>query len=130
VHRFTALLTCIDGRALPTALDWVTANSDVDHVDVITAPGMDGALADGTAVGDDALESLLVSMVAHGTRSVVVVGHDDCAGHPAPPQDRARIITEAMARVAARHPDLAVRGLHVQQSTVGWAAREVVPAVR
>lgn len=130
VHRFSALLTCIDGRALPTALDWVNATHDVDHVDVITAPGMDGALADGTGAGEDALESLLVSMGAHGTRSVVVAGHDDCAGHPATSERRGSIIADAVARVAARHPELAVHGLHVHQHADGWAAREVVPVGR
>ena len=127
---FVAVLTCIDGRVLPPTLAHMGDMCDAEHVDVITAPGMDGLLAGGGAAADGALRALEVSMVAHGTRDVVVVGHDDCAGHPADPAERGGIVARAVEAVLARHPTLSVTGLHLRQEAAGWQADEVLSALR
>jgi len=41
-------LNCIDGRVQLPVIEWIKQNYGVDHVDMITEPGMDGFLADGT----------------------------------------------------------------------------------
>ena len=39
-------LNCIDGRVQVPVIDWIKDKFKVDHVDMITEPGMDGLLAD------------------------------------------------------------------------------------
>jgi hypothetical protein len=83
VTTFAAAVGCIDGRAHPALTRFVAAEHDVDAVDLVTEPGVDGALAAGDRqVLDDVLRRLGPSREAHACRTVVVAGHEDCAAVP------------------------------------------------
>lgn len=44
--KYVTCLNCIDGRAQLPVIQWITLNYQVDYVDMVTEPGMDGILAD------------------------------------------------------------------------------------
>jgi len=81
--RFGTALNCIDGRTQIPVIRWVKENFGVDYVDMITEPGMDRVLSHGPW---DEIESLrdkvIISIEAHDSNVVVVVGHYDCAANP------------------------------------------------
>ena len=56
---------------------------DVDYIDRITEPGVDKVLAAGNANQIEAIcAKVAVSVNAHQSRFVTVVGHHDCAANP------------------------------------------------
>lgn len=81
--RFGTVLNCIDGRTQIPVIKWFKENFDVDYVDLITEPGMDKSLSQGYWIEAERLrEKVIISMTAHDSNIVAVVGHYDCAANP------------------------------------------------
>jgi hypothetical protein len=81
--RFGTALNCIDGRTQIPVIQWFKENFGVDYVDLITEPGMDKALSQGQWFENERLrEKVIVSITAHNSNVVAVVGHYDCAANP------------------------------------------------
>jgi len=81
--RFGTVLNCIDGRTQIPVIKWFKENFDVDYVDSITEPGMDKVLSQGQWVETERLkEKVIISITAHNSNIVAVVGHYDCAANP------------------------------------------------
>lgn len=106
---FAAAVGCIDGRIHPALNRFVAERYGVDAVDLVTEPGVDGALASGdesTLAG--VLRRLDPSCAAHGCRVIVVAGHEDCAAMPGDldaHRDAIALATERLrAAVDARFP--------------------------
>jgi carbonic anhydrase len=80
---FVTAINCMDGRVQEPVLQWMKKRLQADHVDMITEPGPDRIMTEGSP---DALESIKnrvnVSVNTHGSRVVAVVVHHDCAGFP------------------------------------------------
>jgi hypothetical protein len=74
----------MDGRIQEPLRAWMAERFGLRYVDTVTQPGMDGVLAGSTDLGDAELAKKMVniSVGAHGSRTVVVSGHHDCAGNP------------------------------------------------
>jgi len=80
---FGTALNCIDGRTQIPVTNWIKENFDVDYVDLITEPGMDKVLAQGKWAEIERLkENVIISIKAHDSKVVAVVGHYDCAANP------------------------------------------------
>ncbi|MBF8982777.1 hypothetical protein IZY60_04405 [Lutibacter sp. B2] len=81
--RFGTALNCIDGRTQIPVTKWLKENFDVDYVDLITEPGMDKVLSQGQWVEIERLrKKVIISITAHSSNVVAVVGHYDCAANP------------------------------------------------
>lgn len=81
--RFGTALNCIDGRTQIPVIKWLKENFGVDYVDLITEPGMDKVLSQGQWAENEMLrEKVIVSITAHNSNVVAVVGHYDCAANP------------------------------------------------
>ncbi len=70
--KFATAINCMDGRVQLPVINWLRENLSVDYVDMITEPGPDKILAEGTAI----------SVNKHGSDTILVAAHDDCAGNP------------------------------------------------
>lgn len=119
---FGAALTCIDGRTHEPVVAWIRQHAGVDHVDLITQPGMDAVLD--TCPDAQCAElrgRLQISMDAHGSQMIAVVGHDDCAANPVPPDRHRQQVREAAGQVQrwaadSAHHDTEVVGLWVDEN--------------
>ncbi|MBU3159600.1 hypothetical protein KPL37_07525 [Clostridium frigoris] len=81
--KFGTALNCIDGRTQIPIINWFKENFDVDYVDLITEPGMDKTLSQGNWVETEKLrEKVIISITAHNSNIVAVIGHYDCAVNP------------------------------------------------
>jgi hypothetical protein len=112
---FAAAVTCIDGRTHEPLTRWVREQLGVDHVDLITRPGVDAALSDcSSGLCDGIREHLAVSARAHASRAVAIAGHDDCAGNPVPAEEHRRQIAEAVEQVRGWGLGLEVIGVWIE----------------
>lgn len=83
--RFGTTVNCMDGRAVEATINWMKRAYHLDHIDAITEPGMVGLIP--TMNADDLAwlkKKLEISIKHHGSRTVTIGGHEDCAGNPVP----------------------------------------------
>jgi hypothetical protein len=123
--KFVTAINCIDGRAHYPVRNWLTATFDAEFVDRITEPGADKALAHGPA---DVIESIrqkvLISVNAHNSQTVTLVGHHDCAANPVSEAQHKQDIRDAVAIVESWALPVQVVGLWVNSE---WQVELVSP---
>jgi len=81
-NRFAVCLNCMDGRVQLPVIQWIKENYEVDYVDLITEPGMDGVLADLNSDISDIINKLEISVDKHESEYIFIAGHYDCLGNP------------------------------------------------
>ena len=100
--KFGTAINCMDGRAQLPVINWMMAQYKLDCVDMITEPGVDKVMAAG---GYNQLEALkakaMISVCKHGSRLIVIVGHDDCAGNPVTPEEHKAHLLKAVDKILA-----------------------------
>ncbi len=121
---FCTAINCMDGRTQLPVNEYMREHCGVTDVDTITEPGPIRILADGD--DDRLVESILyrigISVEKHGSRSICVVGHHDCAGNPVDKATQLDQIGRAIHRLRGHYPDVEIFGLWVNEQ---WAVEEV-----
>jgi len=124
-ENLVTAINCIDGRVHIPVINWLKASFDAEFVDHITEPGADKVLAGGSAdVLEAVKQKVLISVNAHNSKTVAVVGHHDCAANPVSEAQHKQHIGEAV--VTAQSWDLPVQviGLWVNSE---WQVEVVSP---
>jgi hypothetical protein len=122
---FAAALNCMDGRTQLPVIDYLRRACGVDHVDMITEPGINKLLAedsDGPVVTAVRMK-LQLSIRNHRTRLAAVVGHDDCAANPCAREIQRGQILAALATVRGWNLGIRAIGLWVDEN---WEVSEIV----
>ena len=109
-ERFATAINCIDGRVQEPVAAWLKTELGVDYVDMVTEPGPDAALSDAD-IAAAIRRKVAISVAAHGSEVVAVVGHHDCAGNPVSPDEHRRQIERGVALVASWGLPVRVLGL-------------------
>lgn len=113
---FGTALNCIDGRTQIPIINWMKDNFGLDYVDLITEPGMDRVLFQGDYFETERLkEKVLISITAHDSNVVAVVGHYDCAANPVSDGEHFRDIAESTLIVKSWGLPVRVIGLWVDE---------------
>ena len=83
--RFATAINCMDGRTQLPVNEWMKEKFGVDFVDTITEPGPNGVLTNNKVpLVSSIKDRVLISVNGHGSRTIALVGHHDCAGNPGP----------------------------------------------
>jgi hypothetical protein len=127
--KFAAAINCIDGRAQLPVIEWVKKNCNVDYVDMITEPGPDKLLSIGQGAELASIRSrLLISLNKHGSDTLVIAGHDDCAGNPVSKEVHLKQIQRAVEVIRAWNlPIKQIIGVWVN---VEWQVEKVASSVK
>jgi carbonic anhydrase len=134
--KFATMIACMDGRAIPAIALYTKEHYHVDFTDTITEPGMDKWLLGVTPDGMTWLKrKLTISIINHGSRTIVVSGHDDCAGNPVSPETHRENIQACVQSLHAVVQDIAsehelkepilIEGLWVSKDESGWRVQKV-----
>jgi len=122
-HKFATAITCLDGRVQQPVVDWMKLHVNVEYVDLVTEPGPDLVLSEGTTyVIDDIVRKARFSVERHASPVVAVCGHHDCAANGADKEKHVEQIEESV-RVLLSY-DLGVRVLGLWLSE--WNSIELV----
>jgi hypothetical protein len=113
--RFGTAINCIDGRTQQVVIDHMKQNYNIDGVDMVTFPGADGLFSSGDNSKEIALirRAVSISIEKHGSRTIAVVGHYDCAGNPGDREHHYVHIQGAMHEVSSWDLPAQVIGLYV-----------------
>jgi len=81
--KFGTAINCMDGRAQLPVTNWMKGKYALDFIDMITEPGPDKMLSQGNPAQVESIKSrVLISVNAHGSETILVAAHHDCAGNP------------------------------------------------
>jgi hypothetical protein len=75
--RFGTETNCIDGRTQQVIIDHMKQNYNIDGVDMVTFPGVDGLFSSGDHPEEIALirRAVSISIEKHGSQIIAVVWH-------------------------------------------------------
>ena len=120
---FATAINCIDGRVLAPIEDWMRENLNVDYVDQVTEPGPDRVLTEAPAEVLRAIhDKVAISVQAHGSEVIAVVGHYDCAGNPVSEAEHKEQIRRSVDVVAEWDMPVRVIGLWVNSE---WEVQQI-----
>lgn len=98
--KFGTAVNCMDGRAQAPIIEWMRKSYRLDYIDMVTEPGADRLMGEGSRQETEPIKAkVFISVKAHGSRVVAVVGHDDCAGNPVGMERHLEQIRKGMAAV-------------------------------
>ena len=122
--KFVTAITCIDGRVQIPVITFLKSRYRADHVDLITEPGADRAMTVFRKLRQAIQAKAEISVKAHHSTVIAVVGHHDCAGNPVSKDEHLAQIREAMTRVQDWGFPVEVIGLWVNDQ---WQVEEIAP---
>lgn len=97
-------------------MDWARKHLNVRFVDVITEPGDDKVLFNGSEMQKGAIkDKVLVSVRAHNSKAVIVAGHHDCAGNPVSREEHWKEICACVRDIRLWNLPVRVIGLWVNE---------------
>jgi hypothetical protein len=98
--KFATAINCMDGRVQLPVIKWMMQNMSVDYVDMITEPGPDKLLAEGNAVAQDSIKArVLISVNKHGSDTILVAAHHDCAGNPVTRAEHEILVRQCVTKI-------------------------------
>lgn len=115
-------LNCIDGRVQLPVIQWIKDNYEMDYVDMITEPGIDGFLSDSTNPIDEISRKVRISIEKNNASIIFIVGHHDCKGNPVCESDHRDHILLAASRLKREFPEMTGVGLWVNSQ---WKAERL-----
>jgi hypothetical protein len=115
--RFGTAINCIDGRTQEVVIDYMRQKYNIDGVDMVTFPGVDGLFSNEQNSAEIALirRSVSISIERHGSKIIALVGHYDCAGNPGDREHHNKHIRRAMQEVSSWNLDAQAIGLYVNE---------------
>ena len=95
--KFGTAINCMDGRAQLPVINWMKSRYGLDYIDMITEPGPDKMLTQGSPAQVESIKSrVLISVNAHGSQTILIAAHHDCAGNPVSREEHIRQVKECM----------------------------------
>jgi carbonic anhydrase len=81
---FVTAINCMDGRVQEPIITWMKQHYHADYVDMITEPGPIKHLSNPqTSIILQSIKTRVeISLQKHGSTTIAVIGHHDCAGNP------------------------------------------------
>lgn len=115
-NKFATAITCIDGRVQQPVADWMKLHMNVEYVDLVTEPGPDKVISEGTTyVVDEIVRKAKFSVQHHASPVVALCGHHDCAANHATREEHIEQILEGVRVLLSYHFDVRVLGLWLNE---------------
>jgi hypothetical protein len=95
--KFGTAINCMDGRVQVPAMNWLKQKYELDYIDTITEPGPEKILSQGNPAQVESIKSrVLISVNAHGSETIFVAAHHDCAGNPVSKDDHIKQVRDCV----------------------------------
>jgi hypothetical protein len=111
---FGTAINCMDGRVQEPVINWLKAAYNVDYIDMITEPGPDKVVSEGSLEAERSIKAkVAISVEIHDSKVIAVAGHVDCAGNPVSDDEHKRQILESVEKIKSWNLGLPVVGLWI-----------------
>jgi hypothetical protein len=116
-RTFATTINCMDGRTQLPVNEWMKEKFGVDFVDTITEPGPNGVLTNKKEpLVSTIKDRVLISVNGHGSRTIALVGHHDCAGNPGPKEMQLEHILKGVETIRSWELSVRILGLWVGEN--------------
>ena len=107
---FATAVNCMDGRVQEPVIRFMKSTYGVDYVDMVTEPRPDKILAeDADKYKMNSIKQRLdISVNKHGSKVILVAGHEHCAGNPVDKDTHIAQTLNSAATIKAWFPDVEV----------------------
>jgi carbonic anhydrase len=121
---FCTAINCMDGRTQLPVNEYLRKQLDVDYVDTITEAGPVRILAEqqDSQAAKTTLERVNISVNKHGSKTIALVAHHDCAGNPIDKDGQLGQLKTATQWLSGKYQGVKVIGLWVDSD---WTVSEV-----
>lgn len=116
--NFCTVITCMDGRIQLPVNKYLSEYYNAPYVDTITEAGPIKTLTEqkDIEVLESIYERIEISLKAHKSVGMAVVGHFDCARNPLSAEKQIPQIKESIEFLKKRYSDVEIIGLWVDQN--------------
>lgn len=114
-NKFCTSISCMDGRIQLPIMHWMQENHKASYVDTITEPGIDKLFSDMNKV-EEIKSKILISVNKHGSKTVIISGHHDCAGNPVSKKEHIEQIKKAVSIIQSWEMQVNVVGAWVNEA--------------
>ena len=114
-HTFATAINCIDGRVQESVIGFVKREIVADYVDLVTEPGPDKILSENKQANiiESIKNRVTISLEKDQSKTVVVVGHYDCAANSVDVGEHHKQIKEAVETIKSWNFEVSVYGIWV-----------------
>jgi carbonic anhydrase len=127
-ETFFTVVGCMDGRVQEVTTAFGKQKFGALYPDKITEAGMVGIIATKLTpeFSENLKEKILISLEKHGSRGILVDGHEDCAGNPVSDGQQKEEIKKSVDFIRALIQDrVPVVGVFVHRAGDAWRAEEI-----
>lgn len=122
--KFVTTINCMDGRVQMPVIQYLLEKYEADYVDSITEPGPDKILAftEDEIIVENIKKRVDISVNQHGSRTITIVGHYDCAGNPVDEKTHKEHVLKSIDTIKTWNMGTEILGLYVDEN---WQVHEV-----
>ena len=122
---FCTVINCMDGRVQLPVITYLMKRLNVEYVDSITEAGLVKILAEQSnqALLDSIFNRVSISIEKHGSQTIAVCAHADCAGNPVDEETQKQQLQTAGDLLRSRCPDADIIQLWIDAD---WTVQEIV----
>lgn len=116
--KFSTVINCMDGRTQLPVFKFSQEYFNVEYVDTITEAGPNLILSEqkDQIKIQSIIERLEISVNKHRSVGIVIVGHHDCAGNPAPKEEQINHLCQSVRLIQDRFKDIEVIAVWVDEN--------------
>lgn len=117
-NTFASAVSCMDGRIQIPVIEYIKSNYAVQYVDMITEPGPNKILAENEdkILIESIRRRVAVSVTAHKSKFIAVIGHYDCAGNPVDEEIQKRNILASIETIKTWEFGIPIVGLWIDEN--------------
>ncbi len=122
--KFCTAVTCMDGRIQLPVIAYLQKRFNAIYVDLISEAAVNLALSkqEEKNVVESVLDRIRISVEVHGSVSIAVVGHHDCAKNPTSRKEQYQHTQDSINFIQKKYNQLEIIGLWVDEN---WKVNEI-----
>ncbi len=122
--KFCTAVTCMDGRIQLPVIKYLQKRFNAEYVDLISEAAINLVLSkqEEKNVVESVLDRIRISVEVHGSVSIAVVGHHDCAKNPTSEAVQYKHTKDAISFIRKKYNQLEIIGLWVDEN---WQVKEL-----
>jgi len=121
---FCTAINCMDGRVQLPVINYLKERLGVEYVDSITEPGPVKILAEQTdqSLLNSIFKRVMISTEKHGSKSIAICAHADCAGNPVSDETQKDQLNKAHKILREKYPSATIITLWLD---INWDVYEL-----
>jgi len=122
--KFCTAVTCMDGRIQLPVIKYLQKRFDAEYVDLISEAAINLVLSQqqDSRLTESIMEKIRISVEVHGSVSIAIVGHHDCAKNPTSRKVQYQHTKDSINFIRRKYNQLEIIGLWIDEN---WKVTEI-----